>query len=173
MKIKPVEIKKILYTTDLSDTSLHAFSYAASLANLYNATITILHVMAKNINIEPHLAGILDEAQWEEIRKRHHNELRDALIGKSRQEYVAEDALDQFAKNVKTDSSQLSFEVDEILVINGDPSEKILKVAKDYNFDLIVMGTHGHSLVADILGSTARRVTRRSEIPVLSVRLTE
>jgi len=173
MKIKPVEIKKILYTTDLSDTSLHAFSYAASLANLYNATITILHVMNKNINIEPHLAGILDEAQWEEIRKRHRNELRDALIGKSRQEHMTEDALEQFTQNVKTDSSQLTFDVDEILVIKGDPSEKILETAKSHNFDLIVMGTHGHSLVADILGSTARRVTRRADIPVLSVRLTE
>ena len=173
MKIKPVEIKKILYTTDLSDTSLHAFSYAASLANLYNATITVLHVMNKNINIEPHLAGILDESQWEEIRKRHRNELRDALIGKSRQEFMAEEALDQFTKNVKTDSSQLSFDVDEILVIKGDPSEKILEIAKEHNFDLIVMGTHGHNLVADILGSTARRVTRRSEVPVLSVRLQE
>ena len=31
------EIKKILYTSDLSETSNFAFSYAASLANRYDA----------------------------------------------------------------------------------------------------------------------------------------
>ena len=39
------EIKKILYTTDMSDTSNYAFGYAASLANRYDALITIFHVL--------------------------------------------------------------------------------------------------------------------------------
>ena len=39
------EIKKILYSTDLSENSKFAFSYAASLANRYDAAITILHVL--------------------------------------------------------------------------------------------------------------------------------
>ena len=38
------EIKKILYTTDLSQNARYAFGYAASLANRYDAGITILHV---------------------------------------------------------------------------------------------------------------------------------
>ena len=39
------EIKKILYTTDLSQNARHAFSYAASIANRYGAGVTILHVL--------------------------------------------------------------------------------------------------------------------------------
>jgi nucleotide-binding universal stress UspA family protein len=41
------EIKKILYTTDLSPNARFAFGYAASLANRYDAGITILHVLAE------------------------------------------------------------------------------------------------------------------------------
>ena len=44
------EIKKILYTTDLSKNARHAFSYAASIANRYDAGVTILHVLEGHIS---------------------------------------------------------------------------------------------------------------------------
>jgi nucleotide-binding universal stress UspA family protein len=47
MKLPNIQIKKILYATDLSETAVHAFSYAVSLANMYGAGITILHVLAE------------------------------------------------------------------------------------------------------------------------------
>ena len=54
----------------------------------------------------------------------------------------------------------------------GNPVEVILNVAKEKNCDLIVMGTHGMGTLADVvMGSTARRVIRRSPTPVLVVRL--
>ena len=43
MQIPP--IKKILYATDLSENARYAFGYAVSLANQYDAKITILHVL--------------------------------------------------------------------------------------------------------------------------------
>ena len=53
-----------------------------------------------------------------------------------------------------------------------DPVKVILEVAKEKNCDLIVMGTHGRGVLADVvMGSTARRVIRRSPKPVLVVRL--
>ncbi|MFC1877445.1 universal stress protein [Thermodesulfobacteriota bacterium] len=42
-----VQIKKILYATDLSESAAHAFSYVVSQANMYDAGITILHVLAE------------------------------------------------------------------------------------------------------------------------------
>ncbi len=42
--------QKILYTTDLSETANFAFSYAASLANHYDAVITILHVLKEAVS---------------------------------------------------------------------------------------------------------------------------
>lgn len=171
MKVKPAQIKRILYTTDLSDTSLHAFSYAVSMANCYKASITILHVLIDNSSIEPYLINVLDEDQLLAIKERQRDEVREALIGKSRENVIAEEALSQFAENVNTDSALLSFEMDEVLVLRGDPAEKILEVSKEHGFDIIVMGTHGHSFIEDILGSTVRKVTRQATIPVLSVPL--
>ncbi len=47
MKLPDIQIKKILYATDLSKSAVHTFSYAVSLANMYGAGITILHVLAE------------------------------------------------------------------------------------------------------------------------------
>ena len=64
------------------------------------------------------------------------------------------------------------FVTDDVIVERGNPVEEILKHSKDRNCDLIVMGTHGQGTLEDVmLGSTARRVIRRSKIPVLVVRL--
>ena len=64
--------------------------------------------------------------------------------------------------------------VDGADVRRGNPVEEIIKSAEEHNCDLIVMGTHGQGTLADVmLGSTARRVIRRSKIPVLVVRLPE
>ena len=40
MILPKVEIKKILFATDLSENAKHAFSYAADLAQRYDAMIT-------------------------------------------------------------------------------------------------------------------------------------
>jgi nucleotide-binding universal stress UspA family protein len=42
MILPKVDIKRILYATDLSESARHAFAYAVSLANLYGASITLL-----------------------------------------------------------------------------------------------------------------------------------
>jgi len=60
------------------------------------------------------------------------------------------------------------------IVVRGNPVEEILKYSEEKNCDLIVMGIHGHGTLVDaMMGSTARRVLRRSKKPVLVVRLPE
>ena len=50
----------------------------------------------------------------------------------------------------------------------GVPYEIILKVAKEWNADLLVMGTHGRRGVAHLLlGSVAEKVLRHTTIPIL------
>ena len=44
MLVPKVEIQKILYATDLSENARHAFGYAVSLANMYEAQLVILYV---------------------------------------------------------------------------------------------------------------------------------
>lgn len=172
MPLADVHIDRILYTTDLSDTALHAFSYAVSLANCFGATITVLHVMTEKDTLEPYLASFLTEEQLEAIRQRHSNNAREALIGKKRELDLSSQAGSSgFEENVKTDPSELRFDQDEVLVVRGAAAENIVKIAHDHTFDLIVMGTRGHSLAQHVLGSVAGRVTRHSNVPVLCVRL--
>jgi len=62
------------------------------------------------------------------------------------------------------------FEVDVVLVC-GEPADKILTVAAERECDLIAMSTHGHRFLSDlILGSVASAVRHRTDTPVLLVR---
>lgn len=54
---------------------------------------------------------------------------------------------------------------------HGAPAEAIADHAKREKTDLIVMGTHGHSALANVvLGSVASGVLARTRVPVLLVR---
>ncbi len=175
MKLPEVKIKKILYSTDLSESARYAFAYAVSLANLYGAKITFLHILPEVPDMLDHqVIGYIDADRWKEIKQAHYNEAREALIGKRRDHVVIGEVLHQFSEDAKQAKTDEAFDTDEIVVERGNPVEQILKQAEERNCDLIVMGTHGQGTLADVmLGSTARRVIRRSPKPVLVVRLPE
>ena len=153
------EIKKILYTTDLSKNARHAFVYAASMAHRYGAGITILHVL----EAPPLSVHFLGE-QWEEIKEKN--------VEKAISEVNSR--LDKFRANMSTELASHPFTVDDILIKTGVPEKEILHEVEKGDFDVVVMGTHGHGAFADaMMGSTARRVLRRSKKPVLVIRLPE
>lgn len=158
-------IKKILYATDLSENALYAFGYAASLSNRYNAGITILHVVEEmSPSLSSHIVDLLGEERWRDMLEQNTEE----LIGRVR------DRLDRFTEQMKNDLVDCPFTVDDILVRQGRPSEMIMLQAETIEYDMIVMGTHGYGLLAGaLMGSTARRVVRRTETPVMVIRLPE
>ncbi len=171
MELSNIQIKKILYATDLSESAVHAFSYAVSLANMYGAGITILHVLAEFPG-EEFISNMIDTDTWEEIKNRHYSEARDQLIGKRRDHVALKEVLEAFSEEAKADAKHQTFVTDEVLIKHGAPAEVIVETAQELNCDLIVMGTHGHGAIADVLiGSTAKRVVRQSPIPVLVIRL--
>ena len=174
MNLPEVNVKKILFATDLSDGARHAFAYAASLANLYAADLLLLHVMDETPElVDKHVSGYIDADQWEAIKAKHFQEAQSALIGKKRDHFAIREVLDQFVSNVKSSAPVTAFK-DEVLVVRGNPVEKILETSAEQGCDMIVMGTNGQSALADVmLGSTARRVVRRSPKPVLVVRIPE
>lgn len=60
--------------------------------------------------------------------------------------------------------------VTEIVKIDK-PIHGISQVSKDYEIDLIVMGSHGSSGIQELLiGSNTEKVIRNSEIPVLVIK---
>jgi nucleotide-binding universal stress UspA family protein len=63
---------------------------------------------------------------------------------------------------------------DETVVTRGSVVDEILAESRDRGCDLIVMGYHVRGKLEEaVLGSTTRRVLRRSKIPVMLVRLPE
>ena len=171
MKLPPVHINKILYATDLSENSVHAFSYAVSLANMYGARITILHVLVEFPG-EEFILNMIDTNTWKKIKMSHYSEARDELTDTKRDLIAIKEVLQAFSEEAKADEEDQNFVTDDILIKSGVPAEIIVQTAKEQNCDLIVMGTHGQGVIADVLiGSTAKWVVRQSAIPVLVIRL--
>jgi nucleotide-binding universal stress UspA family protein len=168
VNIPQVHIKKILYTTDLSDSALKAFAYAVSLANQFKAGLIILHVMADYQDIESKIASYIGKENVARLKEDNVKEVWQTLSGKRRDNVIIKDALSFISSNA---GKEWDFETDEVLVLKGDAVEQIINVSREYNCDLIVMGTHGHGPVGEMLGSTARKVLRHSQVPVLTVRL--
>lgn len=56
-------------------------------------------------------------------------------------------------------------------IVEGDPAEAIVDVARYRAADLVVVGSRGHGALASaLLGSVSRAVVERSPVPVMVVR---
>ena len=76
-------IKKILYPTDLSENAKHAFSYAADLAQRYDAMITILYVMEDmNYATEFQVRGMLGGKEWDRVKSEKSDQLTQEIKSK-------------------------------------------------------------------------------------------
>lgn len=50
----------------------------------------------------------------------------------------------------------------------GDPAAELVRIAREGGFDLIAIGTHGHTALAGlVMGSVATKVVANSSVPVL------
>jgi manganese transport protein len=59
----------------------------------------------------------------------------------------------------------------EIALPQGDPSKELISFAESHGVDMLVMGSHGHRLIGDLLwGQTVDPVRHKVGIPVLVVR---
>jgi nucleotide-binding universal stress UspA family protein len=169
--IPTVKIKKILYTTDLSPAAQYAFAYATSLAQSCGAKLALLHVIEAEPKLDNKILGYISSAELENIRKDHEADARSVLVGKLSGGTIR-NVLKRLGEDTRKELEKSDFQTDEVLVERGNPVEEILKQAQDKDFDLIVMGSHGQgTFERAMMGSTARRVLRRSKVPVLVVRL--
>lgn len=152
------EISKILFATDLSEQSRKSLSWAMAMARKHNAQLLMLNVI-EDVALSS-LQIHFSEKEWNEFRQRIDNEAKEMM----------QKRLAAFCDEVKNEMPQCPYVADEILVRRGNPVEKIIDTAEKQGCDIIVMGTHGTGGLTDtLMGSTARRVLRRSKIPVFVV----
>lgn len=137
-----IVLKQLLVATDFSDTSAAAMDYGRALARTFGASLHLLHVM-ENPFLRPMAADP--------------HAIEAAMAGR---------LVDRL-----TDDDRSALRAIPILETSDDPAGAIVKYAGTHAIDLIVMGTHGRSAVAQILvGSVAEKVVRTAPCPVLTVR---
>lgn len=60
----------------------------------------------------------------------------------------------------------------EAVLALGEPSDEIIKLAREKDIDLIAMTTHGHRFISDILyGATVDKVRHQVDVPVLLLKV--
>lgn len=143
-----VQIRRIVCPTDFSPTARHACDYAAELARSFGAELVLLHVIPE-LNYPTRSFGMA--VAFPHLREELHQRSRDELAAEAK----------RFDPSLKVVTE----------VRDGISHEQVLDCAKAHQADLIVMGTHGHTGLAHmVLGSTAERVVRMADCPVMTVR---
>ena len=167
-----IEYKRILYTTDLSESGRYAFPYAASIAQRFDSELTVFHVVETR-DFEKYLLGYINEDLWKDLKTQDLEEARRTLISRKRDDAEIKDSVQQFCKEClsrQPDKSVLSYHV---TIEKGEPVEKILQEAHSGGYDLVVISKRGQrgSVRDAVMGGTARRIIRRCNIPVMVVQL--
>ena len=137
--------ERILVPLDGSEQSIWALGKAVQIAKLAGGVITLIHVYSvSSFAITPN--QVFEYVQ--SMRK------------------YGESVLEDGKKKAEAEGVQV-----ETLLVEGHVVEEILKVAKEGNYKLIVIGAKGMSKLTELLmGSVSSSVTRLAPCPVLIVR---
>jgi nucleotide-binding universal stress UspA family protein len=159
------KIENILYTTGLGGGTPHVFRYALSLAQKYDAKIHIVH------GHEPLPAAAQNMADLYMFQEKSEDVFEKAV---AEAEKTITERLELLCSK-ETASDPLGRErVASITVRKMQPKQAIIEEAEKRNADLIIMGSHRHSVLADaMLGTTTLKVLHISTVPVLVVRIPE
>ena len=142
-----IDIKKILVPTDLSGHTLTSLDFAIDLANRFNSTIYLLHILELHHSYEISTSKII-----EELRVLALKELRSYL------EKIPKEKIKGI--NIK-----------EMVTLYLRAWFGIINFAEENGIDLIIMTTHGRKgLARFMLGSTAEKVISESPCPVLAIK---
>ncbi len=159
MKENP-KISTILYATDLGGQTRPVFRHALALAQLYNANVIMVHVVEP---ISETAQAVISTYLSKEVTEEAQKEAMGGILAdmKKRLKKFYEEECDQEKE------SKL---VKEVHVVQGKPSEEILRLVEEADCQMIVMGKSTRKVRGiRIMGSTARRVSRMSRVPVLIV----
>jgi nucleotide-binding universal stress UspA family protein len=141
-----LQMRTILYTTDLSESSKVAFSFAHSLARDHGARLIVLHVIP---------SGTYELLNLTELGH-----------GESAQQF--DDDIRHHLRRLQPPDDRVPM---EYKLVKGDTTASIIKVAEQTDCDMIVLGKHGGTgLKRMLMGSVAEHVMRCAPCPVLVVK---
>jgi nucleotide-binding universal stress UspA family protein len=145
----PALFHHIVAAVDFSEASLHALTFAVSLAEEADAHLTLLHV----IDLPPELEAWIAESEQ----------------GRTHLEQWRQGSMKRL-HGLVPDEARTYCHVDE-RVETGQAYRQVLRVAAERRAGLIVIGAHGRGVVERMfVGSTAQHVVRQAVCPVLTIR---
>lgn len=152
------QIKKILFASDLTQTSRHAFRYASMIAGRFRADLVFLHVME---DVPMGAKAFLDEEMVQKIKKQMADSAKSKLIGKKAEIRMLEIELSRFCESALEDSADHVTVDTDVRVLEGNVIETIISTAEEMNCDAIVMGSSRRGAIAEVmLGSVVKGVLR-------------
>jgi nucleotide-binding universal stress UspA family protein len=138
-----VSIDTILLATDFSGTSERAAAYARAIARRFGATLDMIHV------VDQSAIAICDEAVFDMQQKKLHPDA---------------------AKPEPVPFVEFGVTTRSFTAEGHDAAQTLLEFAHQRHSDLIVAGTQAKTGVGRlILGSTAEKLIRNAECPVLTI----
>lgn len=138
---------KILVAIDFSEESFEAVEWAAAVAPVLSAEVTLLHVVQPLIYPAFYALDEPPQDHLEKIMERCHEALTDIAT--------------KHLEDVRFETA----------VVEGYVADGVSRFAEANGFDLVVLATKGLSgFPHTVLGSVAERVVRLSQVPVLTVR---
>jgi nucleotide-binding universal stress UspA family protein len=151
-------IKRILVPIDGSEPSIKALDYALDLAENLEVEVVILSVVRPVtlpiFPMEDNVAPIVTAQQ----------SVRYAQKAKELYENVLKEGL----KRAKSRKPNLKITGK---LAEGRPGDKIIEIAEEEGFDLVVMGSRGLSGLSEVLlGSITNKVAHHSKTPLLIIK---
>ena len=153
-----MKLNRVLSATDFSKQSGFALEWAAYLAQCMKADLVLLHVVSEE---EGRIVEeVIGEGAVVEIPKG----VRQNVI-EDRQKKMKEQYEMVVSREIKA-----SLKTEKLIRI-GVPFLEIIRVAKEKDADLIVLGTHGRTGLSHVLiGSVAEKVVHHAHCGVLTVK---
>jgi len=159
------KIKNILYPTGLGKETPYVFRYALSLAQKYDAIIHVIHSHEPFPLSMQSIANLCtSQEQAEKVFTCTVTEIEKSIL-----EQLDWFCVKETAKDPKGRDRVASITLSKLL-----PEQAILEEAEKRDIDLIVMGSHRHSVLAGaLLGTTTLKILHHATSPVLVVHIPE
>ncbi len=144
-------MKNLLVPIDFSDVSDRLVATAEKQATAFGAKVWLLHCISEYpaLSAMGEIPVFLPSSSL-------------ALPGRYPDEYRQ---LAKLTSNLRDNGIDA-----ELLFVSGLPTEQILSAADDHQADLIIMGSHGHGMLYEVVvGTVTEAVLHRTEHPTLVV----